>query len=275
MKLAFSSLACIDWSLEEVAVRAVQFGYQGVELRGMNRQHISPEFTPQERQEVVNLFRSHHLEIPCITAYTRFTSPDAEERRRNEEDLERYVDLAADLGAFFVRTFGGEMSPGIKPELCFDYMAESLSKVADYASARGVTIILETHDDFSDTSFIVEVMKRARHEHLGVLWDILHPLRFGELVEETFSRIKEYLRYLHVKDGKKGELRGPWPLVRLGEGEVPLRKILKLLSESGFQGYLCVEWEKAWHPELEDSLTALPYHAHKIKEYLQTIRAPF
>ncbi len=39
----------------------------------------------------------------------------------------------------------------------------------------------------------------------------------------------------------------------LGEGEVPVREIIGLLAAGGYAGYLSVEWEKYWHPDIEEA----------------------
>src|SRR5205085_2226853 len=51
-----------------------------------------------------------------------------------------------------------------------------------------------------------------------------------------------------------------WQLVLLGEGEVPVRDMLGLLSAGGYQGWVSVEWEKRWHPEIAEPEVALPQH---------------
>jgi sugar phosphate isomerase/epimerase len=48
--------------------------------------------------------------------------------------------------------------------------------------------------------------------------------------------------------------------VLLGEGEVPVRDMLALLSDGGYQGWTSVEWEKRWHPEIAEPELALPQH---------------
>jgi sugar phosphate isomerase/epimerase len=48
--------------------------------------------------------------------------------------------------------------------------------------------------------------------------------------------------------------------VLLGHGEVPVREMLALLAGGGYQGWVSVEWEKRWHPEIEEPQVALPQH---------------
>ena len=71
--------------------------------------------------------------------------------------------------------------------------------------------------------------------------------------------------HVHIKDGdfKNHTL--------LGEGKVPMLQILQLLQENGYTGYLSVEWEKAWKPELAPPEVVFPQYARRMKEYLAQI----
>jgi sugar phosphate isomerase/epimerase len=44
--------------------------------------------------------------------------------------------------------------------------------------------------------------------------------------------------------------------------------ILAALRRAGYDGWLSVEWEKKWHPELEAPEIALPQHAEALRAYL-------
>ena len=46
-----------------------------------------------------------------------------------------------------------------------------------------------------------------------------------------------------------------------GEGDVPLGSILEALSSTGYDGWLTFEWEKRWHPEIEEPEVAIPAFA--------------
>ncbi len=53
----------------------------------------------------------------------------------------------------------------------------------------------------------------------------------------------------------------------LGKGEVPVREMLELLDAGGYEGWVSVEWEKRWHPEIEDPAIALPQHLAVLKHW--------
>ena len=45
-------------------------------------------------------------------------------------------------------------------------------------------------------------------------------------------------------------------------------KILAALYGAGYAGWLAVEWEKKWHPEIEEPEIAFPHYARVMGEYL-------
>ena len=56
----------------------------------------------------------------------------------------------------------------------------------------------------------------------------------------------------------------------LGEGELPVRSMLSLLRSRNFGGFVAVDWEKMWHPEIEGPERALPHHVEVLREYRLT-----
>jgi hypothetical protein len=41
-----------------------------------------------------------------------------------------------------------------------------------------------------------------------------------------------------------------------------------VLAKGGYRGYYCLEWEKRWHPEIEEPEIAFPHYAKVMREYL-------
>ena len=46
--------------------------------------------------------------------------------------------------------------------------------------------------------------------------------------------------------------------VLTGSGTVPVRETVAVLAKAGYRGYYGFEWEKAWHPEIEEPEVAFP-----------------
>ena len=265
--LVFSTLGSPGWSLERAAEQAVADGYAGLEVRILDGQVISPHLPAERRAAIRSLMKQHGLVIAGIGASTRFSSPDADDRAQHLADLRAYLALANDLEVPIVRTFGGGPSEGQTMADVIDLVAASLAEAAPDAERHGVTICLETHDAFCRGQEVAGVLDQVDSSYVKAVWDVHHPYRMGESTEDTWNYIGARLAHVHMKDALRRE-DGSWELKLMGEGEVPCREILHLLAAKGYDGYICAEWEKAWHPDIEEPDIALPQHARVLRQWM-------
>ena len=272
MKLAFSTLGCPGWSLEQVTAAVREHGYEGMELRLVDGEIVPPDMAPAARKRVRDAFKGANVPIVCLDTSSRFTARDTEERRKQEEATRRYLELANEFEAPMIRIFGGNLEEGVSEAQGVEYLAESLNRLAPNAERAGVTIALETHDAFSAGRLVRDVMDRVPSRWVAPLWDTHHPYRMGETVEQTWEYVGARMMHTHVKDARK-KPDGGWQLVLLGEGEVPVKEALRVWAQHGYDGYVCVEWEKKWHPEIEEPEVAFPQHAKVLREYLAEVAA--
>ena len=142
-------------------------------------------------------------------------------------------------------------------------MVETLSDMEPDARSANVRLAVETHDDWCRGEDLTPVVAQVQSRFAGVLWDINHPYRHGEAPEDTARSVGELLLHVHTKDGVAG---GSYKL--FGEGDLPLGRMLSILHEMGYTGYLSLEWEKKWHPEIEEPEIALPHYARALATML-------
>ena len=266
--LVFSTLGCPDWTLERAAEEAVKHGYVGLDVRVLDGHIIPPDLSEAEQPRIRSLWADTGLVIVGLGASTRFSAPDADARQTQEEQLRQYLRLARALDVPYVRTFGGDVAPGHTIDETIDWLAGSLANVMDEAEAQGVTVLLETHDAFCRGQEVARVLAKVDHPRLKAVWDVHHPYRKGESIEETWQFIGERTAHVHIKDARL-KPDGDWQLVLLGEGEVPNKAVVDLLIREGYNGFLSVEWEKKWHPEIEEPEVALPQHAAVLREWME------
>ena len=265
--ITFSTLACPNWQIETVIAKASEFGYDGIEWRGGTQGHVQPDMPAAKKALLQQRCSDAGLMSLAVTAYTSFVSNSAGERQANVDELRRYIELAAEVGANYVRTFLGELPQGTKFELSlYEKISDCLRVVADHAQSLGVIIAIEPHDDFVRSSTVVPFLSRVQHPALRVIWDIANAFAAGEDPEEGFALLKDRLAYVQVKDGKRHGSR--WRLCSLGQGNVPLDQAFELLLTHHYQGAISVEWEYAWHPELESPEIALPVTLHEVQKLL-------
>jgi predicted xylose isomerase-like sugar epimerase len=58
--------------------------------------------------------------------------------------------------------------------------------------------------------------------------------------------------------------------VLTGRGDVPVRKQVEVLAATGYTGCYTFEWEKAWHPELEEPEIAFADFAEFMRTFAAT-----
>lgn len=297
LRLSFSTLACPDWTWDEIAEHGGEYGYDGVEIRMLEGETDlldRPEFAPDAIDANLERFRQGDLEICGVASSVRFDHLDPAEREREVAIGKLYIDLAGRLGAGFVRVFGDvippESGPGQQHEVLRN-IAAGLNALGEYADEHDahVDVLLETHGDFADSRLMQELFLHVRSPRVGILWDTHHPWRFyGEPVAQTFERLGPWIRHTHWKDSQthsarelSAEASAAAPraqslmsghraadYVLFGTGEFPGAETLRLLVSAGYSGWLSLEWEKAWHPDLTEPEIALPQFPTALRRLL-------
>ncbi len=268
--LAYSTLGCPDWSFAHAAEMASQHGYAALEVRLYNGEIIPADLSQSERANVRRVLAQNKIGIVGLGASTRFSFPDAAERQANLDELKRYVELAADLEVPLVRTFGSPGQLAITMEEAIQYCADALNAVAPHAEKLGVSVALETHDAFCKGVDVAAVLAQVESSAIGAIWDVHHPFRMGEDIETTWRVLGPRVKHIHIKDGVR-RADGSWQLVLLGQGEVPCRAVVELLHREGYQGYITVESEKKWHPEIEEPEIGLPHQAETLRAWFAAL----
>ena len=83
---------------------------------------------------------------------------------------------------------------------------------------------------------------------------------------ETYAKIGKWARHTHLKDSKPEGADRRYVLI--GTGEVPVKEQVKVLASADYKGFYCFEWEKKWHPEIEEPEVAFPQYAKVVGGYL-------
>jgi len=270
MKYAFSTLACPAWSIEQVAAEATRLGYDGVELRLLDGEVIDPVADRAKVERAVELCRARSIEVCALDTSCRFNHADPLERARQVAELRIWIALAQHLRVSLLRVFGGpdQDAGGRAPNAdeANEWVAQSLRQAAPDAERAGVTLVLETHDAFSSARRVATVLSRVDSGSVAALWDSHHPYRVGETARDVVDALDGRIAHVHVKDARRLDAGGAqWELVLLGEGEVPVREQLAALRRRGYEGWVSVEWEKKWHPDIAGPEVALPQHISWLK----------
>ena len=256
MRIAFSTLAFPAASLATAVSSGRSWGYTGVELRLIDGELIDPAMPAAARAAVKQATAAAGLPIVAVDSSIRLTGDDP------GPEVQRFLELASDWESPLLRVFGGPLDgqPAVRRQQV-EGAARVLEAAIPAAERLGVAIGLETHDAFAASAQVAEVLALVDSPWVGAVWDSHHPHRAGERPAEVHRNLVGRILLAQVKDARRDAGREDgWQLVLLGQGEVPVREILGLLDGGGYRGWVSVEWEKRWHPEIEEPEVALPQH---------------
>jgi len=255
MNYSFMSFSAPELTLKESLDTAYRFGYDGFEPRLVsNHGHKIETTAPADYLvEAKKIADDAGIAFACIATSCMFSDPGTADAHVDE--AKRVIDLAEKLGSRAIRVFGGKIPDGLTREKSMDSIIGSLSKLAAYAKNSGVYVCIETHDDWHDPSYVAEIAKASG---CSVNWDIMHTDHTAKYPpKRVFELLKSYIRHIHVHDG--AYIDGSLKFRPVGEGDVDHATPLKLLKQSGYEGFISGEWIgwEPWEVHLPREIAAL------------------
>ena len=268
--LAFSTLGCPDWSFQQIVDFAEANGYSGLEIRGIKRQMDltkCDEFSsPEQIKATLSLMEEKGLKFINLGASANMHFHEGPEKEKSMTEAKSFIDLAQKINCPYVRVFPNKFPKDRTKDQTIQTVAENLLSLGKYAKERNITVLLETHGDFSGSDDILKVMKAVSHPNIALVWDISNMWTITkESPQEVYKKLKKYIRHTHIKDAKLNGDKLQYSL--LGQGDVPIFEAIDILYKDGYKGYYSFEWEKLWHPEIAEPEIAISHYAKAMKEH--------
>lgn len=194
------------------------------------------------------------LDISGTGVRTDFTVTDKDKRKADVQLVKDWIVCASKLGAPVIRIFSGLQQPaGYSWEQTAEMMMESVSECVEYGKAHGVIVGIQNHDDFIKTAAHVhKICAMNTSEWFGIILDI------GSYhTGDPYAQIAETAKYAvnwQIKenvwvDGK--------------EQATDLAKVMRIVKDSGYRGYLPVETLGAGDPRQK-----VPVFVEKVRRIL-------
>ena len=266
MKLAFSTLACPDFSWPDIYSMAKDIGFDGIEIRGLGKDIFAvkaPPFTDAELPETVNKLQALRLEIPCLSSDCCLKF--AQKAEENKKEISEYIALAQKLSAPYIRILA-DLAPMPQGEVDDEAVLAQLRELAPLAEKAGVTLLVETNGVYADTARLRRLLEQLSSDSVAALWDMHHPYRFmGETPEQTVQNLGAYIKYVHVKDSVMQD--GQVEYRMMGGGDLPIHEMMMALRSICYEGYVSLEWVKRWAGNLSDAGIVFPQFVHYMENY--------
>ena len=273
MKISFSTIACPDYSWVDIYSMAKDLGLDGIEIRGMGDDFAAYKampFTEANRPKTMAKLKALNIEIPCLSSgcCLKFKEKEAE----TIAELTEYCKLAQQINAPYIRVLA-DLEAAPNGEVDDAYVAEQLKKLAPIAAQYDVTLLVETNGVYSDTRRLRALLDSVNSHKIAALWDMHHPYRFaGESPEQTVANLGELIKYVHIKDSVMENGKVVYKM--MGEGDLPIQKMIEALQSIQYTGYVSLEWVKLWMPNLLDAGVVFPQYAEFMRPFRRKHKHP-
>jgi len=231
------------------AIAKNDFGINAVEyVNGFYRDHATDvEFWKKMRATADSLGVKSLLMM--VDEEGDLGNPNAEERNKAVENHYKWVDAASILGCHSIRI--NAFGEGSKEDVQMA-MVDALKQLCTYAAKVNIHVIIENHGLYSsDGKWIAEIMRQVNMDNVGTLpdfgnWCTSHKwgsTQEGKECTEVYDRYQGVSETLPFAQGVSAK---SYAFNEQGEETIiDYAKMLKLVKESGFSGYIGIEYEGA------------------------------
>lgn len=272
-RIAFSTVACADWTLERVADAAATWEYHGVELRtfGFGSTDLACDPALSAPEKTRRTFAARGVEIACLATSLRFDQPVRPrvigrvmgDQEKPVRQAKRLIDLAARLECPLVRVFAFEAQPGEPRSKALDRVQEKLSNVLDHANRTGVRIAIENGGSWPTAAGLGEILDRMSNPLLGASYSMAVGHAAGEDVVAGAGGLGESLLVARIKDFASSR---PVPI---GEGDMPCERFASAMARATGT-WLVVEWDRLWIDGLAPAEDVLPRAVRTIGGWMRS-----
>jgi|TARA_B100000809_G_scaffold200290_1_gene200538 sugar phosphate isomerase/epimerase len=303
MKLGFVSAILPDLSLEQVLEFAAIEGFDCVELmcwppskaerRYAGVTHLDvTDFSDEDAASALELSENAKIEISALGYYPNALSPDADESDLVVNHIKKVIAASGKLGLNCMNTFVGRDWKKSLEENWPRFM-EIWKPLTDYASDHGVRVGIEncpmsfTADEWPGGKNLAtspSIWRRMFDEigspNLGLNYDPSHMIWQHMDYLQPIRDFSDRLFHVHAKDvrldraqlDQVGIMAHPnqYHTPKLpGLGDVDWGKFFSYLTDTGYDGAVCVEVEdRAYEDSLESRKAALRQSCSYLRNFI-------
>ena len=255
MKLSVHTMSTPHLDLLKAIELYASIGFDGIDLICDNdyRCAITREPSFNRLKEIKRQTGYYGIPVVALTPYIKEINVADKKRRETAiAELQKCIDIAAEFDCKSIRILAGIEPEKNEWEDAVNRLVESLQQLSEYAAKTDLSLNIENHSgSMAMTAHqTVQIVTSVNKENVGILYDPANLIIYGSPdYRLSFKQQAEYIRHVHIKDDNVFEQGGYLPVL-MGEGFIPWTEIIPLLKDSGYDGFLSVEYEKRWHPEI-------------------------
>ena len=194
-----------------------------------------------EMNKIAKDFDVKNLLIMCDNE-GNLGDPDKKSRYKAVENHYKWVNAAKTLGCHSIRV--NARSEGSYDEQ-IKLASDGLRMLSEFADSIGINILVENHGGLSSNGkWLAEVMKTVDHSRIGTLPDFGNFKIDDNDVYDRYIGVSELMPFAKAVSAKSHEFDKNG-----NEVHTDYYKMMKIVLDSGYSGYVGIEYEGSNHSE--------------------------
>ena len=266
----------------DCVAKAKEMGFDAIEftdIDGAPDLQLQKENARKIREEADRV----GIEINAYTIGACLYKDSQEEMDAEVERLKGQLEVAQILGAKVMRHDVcyqiGKTGNSRSFDLMLPFIAANARRVTEYGEQLGIKTCTENHGYIAQDSDRVERLFNAvNHDNYGLLVDMGNFICADENPALAVSRVAPYAIHVHVKDmlvrpeptgNCRAMTRGGSYFCGtvVGEGDIPVKRCLRILKRAGYDGFISLEYEGA-----EDCMSGISRGLANVKTILEELK---
>ena len=250
MIVAFSTLACPDWTLDRVARIAGELAYDGVELRtlGFGDSGLVCDPAMTDPVKVHTTLGDQGVRPVCLATSLKFDriiwppvlGRAITDQERETRQAKRLIDLAAKMDCPNLRVYAFEPQGRESRKSAVRRIVWRLGAAVDAARNTGVRLVLENGGGFARGTDLAEVIDQVQGAAIGACYSVAVGRHAGEDPVAGMDALGDRLAVVRLKGHRGGRA------CLLADGDDPNAEVVRALAARRFQGVLVYEHDLLW-----------------------------
>ncbi len=265
MKPGLATIALRHRDIFSAVDLAAEAGFLGVEIWG-KPPHTPDGFDEGFTRRVHDHVWDSGLEVAMFGSYANPSSPDYEQRASDA------LRIAKALGTRLIRIWAGNREPREADDGLWSHVAGSLGEFALRAECEGITLAIEMHCGTLCVTAegSLRVLDEANAPNLKLNYQIADPSNPD--AERVIGLIGDHVVNVHAQNRAPSAVQaGKTELSWIEEGMIDYDRVLALLKEHGFDGFIEAEFLKGESVSEDAMLESLRRDA----DYLRALTAKY
>lgn len=266
----FADEASADFDLQLKATK--ELGWKFIETRALCGSKLS-ELTEAQFDEVCDKLDRNGIKFNCYgSGIANWSQPVTEGPEKAYDEMKKAIPRMKKLGIPMVRMMSFAVKDLASPEDYAQEVFKRIKHIAKMAEDAGILCLHENCMNWAGLSYehTLRLLDAVKSPALKLVYDTGNPVFSKDTRGEKpykyqsswefYKNVKEFIHYVHIKDGIQRE-NGTTLYTFAGEGDGDVKKIVKDLLKSGYDGGFSMEphMRHVFHEEKKENVEELGY----------------